>query len=175
MIEVTDTIVLKSISLEDVQVIFTTIDNEREHLRKWLPFVDTTLQKSDTFAFVQKVIEEDMVEYTILYNGEFVGLIGFSQMDTINKKAEIGYWLSQKAEGKGIITMSIKKLIEHAFDELGLNKLAIKAAIDNQKSRKIPEKLGFQLEGIERAGELLCESVFTDLAVYGLLKNEYKP
>lgn len=56
---------------------------------------------------------------------------------------------------------------------MGMNRVQIKVAIDNKKSRKIPEKLGFQIEGIEREGELLVDNVYTDIAVYSLLKKEY--
>ena len=69
---------------------------------------------------------------------------------------------------------SVVKLIEHAFGELDMNRIQIKVAVGNDKSRRIPEKLGFQMEGIERDGELLVDNVFTDIAVYSLLRKEYK-
>lgn len=174
MIEISDSIVLKSISLDDVHAIFDTINMERAYLRKWLPFVDDTLQESDTFAYVQKAIEENQIQYTIWNKLEFVGLIGFNHMDETNKKVEIGYWLSESAQGKGIITLSVRELLIYAFDELDINKIQIRAAVDNERSRKVPERLGFELEGIERDGELLVDGVFTDLAVYGLTKKDFK-
>jgi len=174
MIEISNTVVLRCISLDDVQAIFNTINTERAYLRKWLPFVDSTLQQSDTFAYIQKVIEEDQILYTIWDEGRFVGLIGFNNLDTVSKKAEIGYWISETAQGKGIVSMSVKELLQYAFDDLELNKIWIKVAVNNERSRKIPERLGFTLEGIEREGELLIESKFTDLAIYGLLKSEFK-
>lgn len=46
-----------------------------------------------------------------------------------------------------------------------------KIAVGNTESRKIPERLGFEREGIERDGELLVDSAFTDIAVYRLFKK----
>lgn len=174
MIEISETIVLKRISLDDVQAIFNTINMERAYLRKWLPFVDNTLQESDTFEYVQQVIEENQIVYTIWVHNNFTGLIGFKNVDETNKKAEIAYWLSQSAQGKGIITLSVKEMLLYAFDELDINKIQIRVAVDNERSRKVPERLGFSLEGIERDGELLIDEKFTDLAVYGLTKKDFK-
>lgn len=174
MIEISETITLKPISLDDVQAIFNTINMERAYLRKWLPFVDGTLQENDTFGYVQQVLEEDEIVYTIFDNDDFVGLIGFKNIDETNKKAEIGYWLSESAQGKGIITLSVRELLLYAFDEIDINKIQIKVAVDNERSRRVPERLGFKLEGIELDGELLVDNKFTDLAVYGLTKKDFK-
>ncbi len=173
MIEISDTIALRPVSLDDVHVIFDTINMERAYLRRWLPFVDNTLQESDTFAYIQKVIEENQIVYTTWYKQAFVGLIGFNHLDETNKKVEIGYWLSEHAQGKGIITLSVRELLIYAFDELDINKIQIKVAVGNEKSRNIPERLGFEPEGVERDGELLVDGVFTDLAVYGLTKKDF--
>jgi ribosomal-protein-serine acetyltransferase len=49
----------------------------------------------------------------------------------------------------------------------------IQCGEDNHKSRAIPERLGFQQEGIIRDGEFLYDH-FHDVVVYGLLKKEWK-
>ncbi len=74
-------------------------------------------------------------------------------------------------EGKGIVTSSCRRMIEYAMDEMGMNRVLIQVAVDNIKSRKIPLRLGFKEEGIERDGELLS-SGYTDIVRYGLLKAE---
>lgn len=173
MIEITPNIILKPISLDMVSDIYNTIDTEREYLRVWLPFVDNTLDDSVIHAFVSSKLETGQIVFTIYDNDKFIGLIGFHNLDNANRKAEIGYWLSEKAQGKGIITQAVKELLMMAFTELNLNSIRILAAVDNLKSRRIPEKLGFTLEGITRDGELLVDNKFTDIAVYSLLKKEF--
>jgi len=173
MIQVSDDIVLYPLSVDDIFKIFNTVDREREYMREWLPFVDNTKQPEDTGNYVHYVLETADKQFTIYYNEQFVGLLGFKETDKDNKKTEIGYWLSQYAQGKGIMTQSVAKLIEYAFTEMDMNRIQIKVAVGNQKSRRIPEKLGFQQEGIERDGELLVNNVFTDIVVYSLLRKEY--
>ncbi len=174
MIEVSEDIVLYPLSVDDIFKIFNTLNNEREYMREWLPFVDATKEAEDTGNYVRYVLQTADKQFTIYYKDQFVGLIGFKDTDADNKKTEIGYWLSQYAQGKGIMIQSVVKLIEHAFGELDMNRIQIKVAVGNDKSRRIPEKLGFQMEGIERDGELLVDNVFTDIAVYSLLRKEYK-
>jgi len=176
-IRVTDELVLKEIELSDASDIFSTIDSQREYLGKWLPFVDFTKCLEDSVLFVGSVLdtppENRELLFVILYKNTFAGLIGFKDSDFNNHKTEIGYWLSAPLQNKGIMTMSVKALIKLSFDELFVNRIQIKCAVGNQRSRKIPQKLGFVFEGIERDGELLSGGKYVDIEVYSLLKKEY--
>lgn len=69
------------------------------------------------------------------------------------------------------MTKCVERLCTFAFDDLGMNRIEIKCAVNNFPSRRIPERLGFRLEGIERDGELLANNIFTDIAVYSKLKK----
>lgn len=175
-LQVDKNIVLKQLELSDAPDIFNTIDTQREHLGPWLPFVETTKQLSDTAAFVESVVNspKDRLEYTftIRVNGRMAGLIGLKDINRANRKTEIGYWLSREFTDRGIMTRSVRTLCDFAFRELDMNRIQIKCALANIRSRNIPQRLGFKLEGIERAGELLTGGVFTDLAVYSRLKKD---
>lgn len=173
MIRVSEDIKLYPLSVDDIFKIFNTINNEREYMREWLPFVDTTHGVEDTGNYVNYILKTENQQFTIYYKEEFVGLIGFKDTDTDNRKTEIGYWLSQYAQGKGIMFNSVAKLIDYAFGEMDINRIQIKVAEENHKSRKIPERLGFLVEGVERDGELLVDNVFTDIVIYSLLRREY--
>lgn len=174
--QVDSEIELKKLEISDAEIIFQTIDSEREYLREWLPFVDETNKVEDTIAFIESVLknakEKKEFTYKILYNGTFCGLIGFRDTVVEDHKTEIGYWLSEKYQRKGIITKACSSLIEYAFNELKMHRIQIRIATGNEKSMKIPEKLGFKKEGIERDGELLY-SGYTDLVVWSLLLQEY--
>lgn len=172
---INDKLRLEAVKLSMAEVIFTTIDSNRGTLKKWLPFVDMTREICDTENFLQSVINQSSTKkdeiYSIWFQEEFAGLIGFKETDWVNKKTEIGYWLSPEMEGKGIATKCTEKLIRFAFKKLKLNRVQIKVAVGNIKSSAIPKRLGFQLEGIERAGEL-NHNKFYDLEIYSLLKGD---
>ena len=167
---VDDTIRLKEIGLEDVDAIFNTIVNERDYLEEWLPFIDLTHELSFTRHFVENYLDSDKSDATfaIYYLGQFVGIIGLKDTDPDNKKTEIGYWLSESYQHRGIITLSCKALINYVFDILQLNRIQLKTATGNLRNLPVAHKLGFSKEGIERNGELHVRG-FVDLVVFSLL------
>ncbi len=175
-LQVDDELILKEIHLSDADAIFEIINLQREYMKEWLPFVECTHQITDTMAYIRSLtkvpIDHRDPVFTIQYKRTIVGLIGLKDSDWTNHKTEIGYWLSEKEQGKGIMTKCCKQLIHFAFEALELNRIQIKVAAANHKSQQIPIRLGFTYEGIERAGELLLNG-YTDVVVYSLLRNEF--
>lgn len=159
------------------QGLFDAVDQNREHLGAFLPWV-SQMQSVENFkpyiANCQRLyaIGEE-VSFVILQNEILIGRIGIHHINRHNQYGEIGYWLVQSATGKGIITKSCRVLIAFAFEELRLHRIVIKAAIDNLRSRNIPEQLGFVCEGILRQAEKVNDAFF-DIAVYSLLYHEWK-
>ena len=177
MIELFDNISLRALQLEDAEDIYNTIDSQREHLSRWLPFVTFTTSLEFTKGFVESVvnlpIESSEPTFTIRKGDEFIGLIGFKTTDRDNHKTEIGYWLSESEQGKGVITRAVTTLCKYAFDEISMNRVQIKCAVGNTPSCNIPKRLGFTFEGIERAGEQFPDGSFKDLEIYSFLKNDF--
>lgn len=168
-------ILIKTIQIDSADLIYSGINNSREHLRKWLSFVDQTKSAGDTRKFIQSVLHSTCQKkdeiFEVWFHDEFAGLVGFKEIDHINRKVEIGYWLVKDMTGKGIINRSCQLLINHAFQKMNLNRIMIKVAKGNTKSIAVPIRLGFTFEGIERNGELL-NGQFIDLEVYSLLKSD---
>lgn len=166
-------ILLRAVEPKDAEPIFNTIDNERDYLKEWLPFVEETHDISYTKTFIENTtaINSHDLTFTISYQNQFVGIIGLKDTDLGNRKTEIGYWLSEKFQHKGIITCSGKALIEYAFKDINLHRIQLKAATKNFKSQAVAKRLGFALEGIERDGELHSHG-FVDLKVFSLLKED---
>lgn len=167
-------IILRIIEKTDDEIIFKAIDTNRVFLRKWLPFVNQTQKLKHTASFVKSIVddvERRQEVYTIWVKEEFAGLIGLKDIDYLNRKVEIGYWLIEKFTGKGIMSQSVERLTQLIFEEMEMNRIQIKCGVENLKSSAIPKRLGFHFEGIERAGERHSYR-YIDLETYSLLKNE---
>lgn len=169
---ISDDLILDPLDIKHAPSIFYILDTEREYMRVWLPFVDKTREIADLEKSIDNLVDGVNKQFCICYKEELVGLVGFKDTDADNQKTEIGYWLSQKVQRKGVMTRSVKALLIYAFEKMGMNRVQIKAAIGNKPSCAIPERLNFRMEGIERDGELLVDNRFTDIAVYSLLKKE---
>ena len=96
--------------------------------------------------------------------------MGYNQIDRINNIGHIGYWLGQEYNGKGVMTKSVNELIEIGHIYYSLRRFDIRCAVENSRSRAIPERLGFKNEGIIRQAEKVYDNYF-DHVVYGLLKS----
>ena len=108
----------------------------------------------------------------IEYDSRLVGIVGCNWIEPMNRSCEIGYWLDQDHLGQGIMTNATRRLINYAFDDLSLNRVSIPVAVENRKSRAIPERLGFKIEGIIREAEWLYDH-FVDHILYGLLRSDW--
>ncbi|MHC2993218.1 GCN5 family acetyltransferase [Pontibacter sp. HJ8] len=160
----------------DAAAIYNLINSSRLYLREWLPFIDYSYSVADTEMFLRSVTAPGNMQdkvYTIRYQDQVAGIIGFKTIDRINSKLEIGYWQGEAYQGKGIMIRSCEALLTYAFEHMHMNRIQIKVGIGNAKSSAIPKKLGFSLEGIERDGEWIRDK-FIDLEVYSLLKREWE-
>ncbi|MFG6113748.1 GNAT family N-acetyltransferase [Halobacillus sp. MO56] len=175
--KIDEEISLKLPEVSDAERVFELTDRSRHYLREWLPWVDGTKKVADTKSFIQLTrrgyIDNKSMTTFIMYKGEIVGTAGFNEIDWTNKIAYIGYWLGEEYQGNGIMTRVAKALTDYAFKELGMNRVDIKAAAGNKKSRAVPERLGYVEEGRIRQAEWLYDH-YVDHVVYGMLAEEWK-
>jgi ribosomal-protein-serine acetyltransferase len=163
---------------DDAESLFALTDRNRVHLREWLPWLDFVTCADDSRAFLRSAIERiaagTALELLIERDGELCGIAGFRAIDAPNRAAEIGYWLGAELGGRGVMTAAVRALVRHGFEELGLNRIGISAALGNTKSRRVAERLGFRQDGVLRDGEWLYDH-FVDLAVYTRLRRDPAP
>lgn len=175
--KIDENLALKLIDERDADSLFSLTEASREYLREWLPWLDATTRVEDTRNFIQfsqkGYIENKCMNTVIMYEGKPVGVAGFNSINWANKTVYIGYWLGQPYQGKGIVTKVVKTLTDYAFQQLNMNKVEIRAAVENRKSRSIPERLNFVNEGTIRQAEWLYGH-YVDHVVYGILADEWK-
>ena len=174
--KIDEELALKLVEMQDAERIFELTDRSRAALKEWLPWLDHTKTVEDTKNFIQSCAESfalgKSLNCAIVYQGELAGIAGFNEINEAKQTAYIGYWLDTEYQGQGIMTRVAGALTDYALTERGLNKVEIRAAVGNGKSRNIPIRLGFTEEGIIRQGEWLYDH-FVDHVVYGMLKSEW--
>jgi len=168
---------LSLLSMHHAQSLFELTDSNREFLRPWFPWTEFTTQEKDTEKFIddQDKLYRDKkaVQVVLEYETNIIGMVDYHEIDLSNEVGRIGYWLGEEFNGKGFMTSAVKEMVSMGFDDFALNRIEIQCAIENVKSRAIPERLGFVQEGILRSAEKV-HGRYLDHAVYGLLKNEAK-
>jgi len=174
---VDDEVELRILTEAHAKALFALTDRNRDYLRRWLPWVDGTRSMRDTATFIrggrERLRRNDGFPAGIWYHGELVGVIGYHYWNWSLRKTEIGYWLAEPFQGKGIMTRACRALVDYAFTGLGLDRMEIRVAAGNARSRGIAERLGFTQEGILRQAEYSSEGP-QDQIVYGLLREEWE-
>ena len=175
-ITVSEQLRLVPLEISDADELFSLTETNRSGLRKWLPWLDTIRRVDDTRAFIRaaqlQIGRNNGAQLAIKSGGRIAGIVGHHQIDWRNRLTSLGYWLGAKYQGQGLVTASCGALIEHAFNDLRLNRIEIRCAVDNQKSRAIPVRLCFKEEGLLREAEWLYDH-FVDHVVYAMLVKEW--
>ena len=170
---VDDDIELQLLEDDHAEALFRLVDDAREHLDRWLPWVRSNTQVGDSKQFVQRARSNwgagRGVQTGIAWRGELCGTIGIGFSGGVG---EIGYWLHPDYQGNGIVTRSCRALIDYAFSHYTLRRIVIRCAPENDKSWAIPERLDFTLEGVARQAGAHPDGAF-DLRVYSLLRHEW--
>lgn len=164
---------LRLIENADAEELYALLDRNRERLY-WL--------KSDySLEDMQDFIKGDLHAFAdnkgfragIWYKGRLAGSIRYNGIDWTNRKTELGYWIDGACEGRGLVAKACHVFIDYAFNHLKLNRVEIHCNLDNQRSRAIPERLGFKQEAILREA-YLKQDQFVDLVVYAMLADEWQ-
>lgn len=173
---VDDKVVLKLLDTINADKLFELTDSDRPYLKEWLPWVDGTKSVEDSKLFIEatkkQFVSNEGFQAGIWYQGNIAGVIGFHGMNWANRSTSIGYWLGERYRGSGVMTKSCKAFVEYAFRELNINRVEIRCAEKNLRSRAIPERLGFVNEGMIREAEWLSDH-YVDHVVYGVLAREW--
>jgi ribosomal-protein-serine acetyltransferase len=168
---------LRLLREEDAGVLFAVVDADRDHLRAHLSWVDKNTGPEDTLTFIREGLlrfsRGMAIQTAIWLDGRPVGCVGTAAVDRENGMMEIGYWLSRELEGTGLMHRCCVTFIDHLITGEGLNRIVIRASLDNVRSLALAERLGFTMEGIQREGYLLHGS-YIDTAMYSMLSREWR-
>lgn len=174
--KIDDEISLKLVDRNDAEDIFQLTVKSRDYLKEWLPWPTYIREVSDTKKFIensmQNYVDNKSLVTAIIFKGKVAGIASFNSFDWSSRIGQIGYFLGEEFQGHGIMTKVVRALMDIGFKEFRLNKIEIRAATENVKSRKIPERLGFTEEGTLRQVQWLYDH-FVDHVVYGMLKDEW--
>lgn len=169
-----DQALVRSLALDDAEVVFRAVDQNRVRLRPYMPWEQTTHSPEDVRAFIERSLASpiDQEANGIWVAEEFAGSVGL-RVDAEMNAGEIGYWIVRAFEGQGLVTKACRLFIDHGFRERKLHRIEIHAAADNRRSRAVAERLGFIHEATTRDGHRKPDDTYVDQVVYGLLEHEW--
>lgn len=153
---------------------YEAIDKNRDHLMRHMSWAKTHDSVEVTRAWIRETRGkfEAMTDFPFGIftrdDGRFVGGCGLHvRGEPVPCALEIGYWLCENETNKGYAREAAEALTRVALDLARTDRVIIRAAVDNTRSRRVPEALGYTFEGIARKS-LRTNDIPTDAAIYAM-------
>jgi len=144
-------------------------------LARWMPWVPFSTTVQDFEDFIRVAADQSRrgsgLHLGLFAEASVVGAVGASIGSLNFDEADVGYWIAESREGVGLASTAIGHLIEWLLFERDMHRITIRAAVGNERSRAVAERLGFSLEGTLR-GSLLLNGHHEDAVLYSLLEEE---
>lgn len=169
-----DDAVVRTFTPDDAEEVFALVEANRARLEAWMPWTESTRSAADVVDFIERSLasEHDLEANGIWVDGRAAGTIGL-RVNLLVNNGELGYWIGEEFEGRGLVTRACRLFIDHAFGQLGLHRISLHAGVENRRSRAVAERLGFTEEGVIRDGDRVGGGRYVDLVAYGLLEHEW--
>jgi len=167
---------MKLLEPDHSSMLYGMTEKNRPFLQNWFTWVKGIHSEYDSRSFIDELSRlrrlGDGYGYGVFLEGRLCGVAALRNVNSPDRCARIGFWLSEDEHGKGMMTRACGTLTDYAINTCGLNRVEIRAATNNPRGRAVPERLGYTLEGIARQAKK-HEDRFVDLAIYSVLAEEW--
>jgi ribosomal-protein-serine acetyltransferase len=193
-------ICLRTLHPDNTKELFNLMERNRSRLRPWIhpSALPETLEDARRFViecFFNSL--DDPTDIMSIYADYFQELNGYFRDETppnelgiwVDEKlagaipmfhpkdssatVEFGYWITEEREGKGIVTRCVSALMDYATANMDAQRFVIGCAANNQRSRSIPERLGYRLHVMQPGKEVIGDFVY-DRAIYGMRASAWR-
>jgi ribosomal-protein-serine acetyltransferase len=159
----------------DAEPLADAIRGDVDLLVRWVPHIAQLRSAAKVRSHLRRtapyVARRSWLDLTIRLDAAIVGFISLYGVDRLDRMAMVGYWVSNSHTRRGIATRALTALCEFAFGDYGLHRLELHIAVDNQASRAVAERAGFQMEGALR-GRFAREVGYADGALYARVRDD---
>lgn len=149
-----------------------------EQLKPWFPWAEKVPTIIDTEARCRecysKFVSRTDINLALWLKGTrtCVGRSGLHKIDWDIPKFEIGYWARSCHAGKGYITEAVSAITAFAFDVLAARRVEIRMDDRNERSWRVAQRCGFDLEGILRNSSRRVAGQLRDTRVYAKVRPD---
>jgi len=172
-------VVVRPYREEDTEAVFSAIAESEGTLTPWMPWAGTHRTPADTREFIRRTVgrfilrEELTLGVFLREGGDYLGSTGIIPRDWQIPVFEIGYWLRDSAVGKGYMSEAVRLQTAYCFDGLGAQRVEIRCDARNERSRAIPQRLGFALEATLRNNQTATDGSVRTSEVWAMTPEDY--
>jgi ribosomal-protein-serine acetyltransferase len=160
---------LRPPSAADAPGLIEAVRSSYPELAPWMPWARADYGDEDVASYLDGSGRNgDQPLLIVEDDGTIAGGTGFNGVNTLNRYANLGYWVRSDRAGRGLARRAARRAAEWAFADLDLHRLEIGMSVENDASRRVAEAIGARFEGRLREC-LLLDGVFHDAWFYSLL------
>lgn len=156
----TERLLVTMLAVDDAPRMRAFYEGNRAHLERWMPAAPEGFY---TDAYWQVRLEKSFDELAadrsvrlVLCDradpgGPLVGTVSVSEIVRGSlQQAYLGYNVAAEREGRGLMREGLERVVQWAFDGLGLHRIAANYQPTNERSGQLLRRLGFVVEGYAR-------------------------
>jgi RimJ/RimL family protein N-acetyltransferase len=173
----TERLHLSALTTDDLEAIWPSVSDPAVSAdMSWSPHQS----KVETLEFLKQVernlAEEKSITWTLRAADRFCGIFSLINIQRSHRalrydRAELAYWCAVAKQGQGLMTEAGLNVIQFGFTSLGLHRLVVWHHLENERSRRLIERLGFKLIGVEHEA-FMKNGRWIDTRMYELLRND---
>jgi ribosomal-protein-serine acetyltransferase len=178
--ELTDGVItLRPYQMEDAEDLYAAVRESMAELSPWMPWCHQgySIEESREWIASHKEDGEKPNEHGFRIGdartGRYLGGVGLNQINDLHRAANLGYWVRTSAAGRGVATRATRLAARFGFEQLGLIRIEIVAAVGNLASQRVAEKVGAVREGVLR-NRLLINGAPHDAVLTSLVPEDLK-
>jgi len=162
---------------EDATRLVEAVEESVDSVGRWLPWCRAgydLVRALDWVAFCQAGWDSGAhFAFPIfdVVSGQLMGAAGLSQHDPLHRSANLGYWVRESCQRRGVATAAARLVARFGFEQLGLLRIEIVIQPDNTASRAVAHRTGAKFEAVARQ-RLCVEGKPRDAAVYGWIPQD---
>ena len=143
-------------------------------LMLWTPWAHPNYSVEEARTWLEAQVQAFSAKTAFVFaitssDGRYLGGCGLNQIDTANRRANLGYWVRSTATGRGVATSAVKLIHEWAIENTELVRLEVVIATGNRASQRVAEKAGAAREGL-LFKRLLLNSEIHDAVMFSLTR-----
>ena len=171
----TPRLLLRRFTVDDAQNMFDLWCNDPEITRflSWGPHGAIDKTKRLLKSWKQRYEDTMFYNWCIEFEGLPIGGIDLIMRSEKSLRAELGYCLSNRYKGRGLVTEAACAVLTFAFEDVGLHKICAKHDVENPASGRIMQKLGMRQEGYMKLDAQRLDGTYSDMVLYGILRDEW--
>lgn len=139
-------------------------------LQPWMPWAVPDYDEATALKWIRGEFGDEYRFVMMDDSGTHVGSCGLNSVDSLNKSANLGYWVRSDFAGRGFATTATRLLVQFGFSETDLHRLEVTMSVRNEASRRVADKAGAHYEGMLR-GALLLQGEFHDTYLFSFTRE----